>query len=145
MSSCEEAVKNGYGDRDGFKCCNYCGSMDPVQLADLIEQGQAIMHGSDWKYGWPHKFYVDVKNPKAGQPKDDVIQTFQYGKVINEVHYPSEEPEFLHAKFYSNHLALLDDETFEKVAPIISNACGVVWEKIDGKLHYRAPYFDYQK
>jgi hypothetical protein len=48
-------------------------------------------------------------------------------------------------KFYSEHLGLLDDKTFAKVAPVISDACGITWEKNDGKLCFRAPYHGYQK
>lgn len=142
FGSCENAIKDGYGDREGFKCCDYCGSMDPVELADLIKNGKAKMSGSDWKYGWPHKFYVDVVNPHP----DKIVEkssTWQGGVCIKQEMGP--QGPILHMKFYSEHLDLLDDETFAKVAPIISEACGITWEKKDGKLYYRAPYHNYQK
>ena len=147
-SSCEEALKeSGYGDREGFKCCGYCGSMDPVELAELIEAGKATMSGSDWKYGWPHKFYVDVVNP---HPDKQVLKCHgnrwntELQKYEEFEEWGPEGPK-LHMKFYSEHLGLLDDETFAKVAPIISNACGITWEKKEGKLYYRAPYHNFQK
>lgn len=147
FGSCENAIKDGYGDREGFKCCGYCGSMDPVELAELIEAGKAIMSGSDWKYGYPHKFYVDVVNP---HPEKQVIKCSssiwdeKEQKRVETVEY-GPQGNTLHMKFYSNHLTLIDKETFAKVAPIISKACGIIWEMGDDGVCYRAPYFGYQK
>jgi hypothetical protein len=145
FGSCEMAVKEGYGDREGFKCCGYCGSMDPVELADLIVAGEATMSGSDWKYGWPHKFYVDVINP---HPDKQVVKHsrlwWENGERKEEVEY-GPQGAMLHLKFYSEHLGLLDNETFAKVAPIISEACGITWTKENGKLYYQAPCHNYQK
>jgi len=145
FGSCENAIKNGYGDREGFKCCGYCGSMDPVELAELIEAGKATMSGSDWKYGYPHKFYVDVKNP---HPEKQVIicsrSLWENGERKEEVEYGT-QGQWLYLKFYSNHLALLDNNTFARVAPIINKACGITWEMGDDGVYYRAPYFGYQK
>lgn len=46
--------------------CGYCGSMHPVDLAAAIREG-AEVHWADWKYGWPHKLYIDgIPNPHAG-------------------------------------------------------------------------------
>ena len=144
--NCETALKEGWKDREGFKCCGYCGSMDPVELAELVKAGKATLHGSDWKYGWPHKFYVEVENP---HPEKQVYQWGRYctdenGIRQEEEHYGPQGP-ILHLKFYSEHLGLLNDESFAKVAPIISEACGIVWEKKEGKLYYAAPHHNYQK
>jgi hypothetical protein len=46
-----------------WRSCWYCGSMHPEDLHRFLVDGTATMHGCDWKYGWPHKFYVDVVNP----------------------------------------------------------------------------------
>lgn len=50
--------------RDGepFRTCFWCGCIHPEDLLTAIKAG-AVVGGSDWKYGWPHKFYVDVVNP----------------------------------------------------------------------------------
>jgi hypothetical protein len=146
FGSCENAVKEGFEIRDdGFKHCGYCGSMDPVELAELIKEGKASMSGADWKYGWPHKFYVEVSNP---HPDKQVVKCshswWENGERKEEVEYGPEGPT-LHMKFYSEHLGLLEDETFAKVAPIISQTCGITWERKDGGLYYRAPYHNYQK
>lgn len=142
FGSCENAVKEGFEVRDdGFKHCGYCGSMDPVELAELINAGKAKMSGSDWKYGWPHKFYVDVSNP---HPDKQVKKSSCYQNgVETNIEYGPEGPT-LHMKFYSEHLGLLDDETFTKVAPVISEACGIKWERKEDGLHYTAPCLGYQ-
>lgn len=52
---------------DGRLCsCGYCGSMHPAEVAAAIRAG-ARGHWADFKYGWPHKFYLEgVPNPHAG-------------------------------------------------------------------------------
>jgi len=148
FGSCENAVKEGFEIRDdGFKHCGYCGSINPIELAELIEAGNATIGGSDWKYGWPHKFYVDVVN---SHPDKQVLKSHgnRWNTALQKYEdfkeYGPEGPT-LHIKFYSEHLGLLDDETFNKVASIINNACGITWEKKEGKLCYRAPCLNYQK
>jgi hypothetical protein len=54
------------GTIPAFRTCSYCGSMHHEDLMNAIASG-ATMGGADWKYGWPHKFYVDkIPNPHAG-------------------------------------------------------------------------------
>jgi hypothetical protein len=49
------------------RTCDYCGSIHPEDLIRLVRSG-ATVRGSDWKYGWPHKFYVyNIPNLLAGQ------------------------------------------------------------------------------
>lgn len=42
-----------------FRRCSYCGSINPEDLA-----AEPVWRASwaDRKYGWPHKFYVDIPN-----------------------------------------------------------------------------------
>jgi hypothetical protein len=153
FGSCETV---GFGIRevrppyhDGLKHCGYCGSLEPVELAELIKAGKAILHGSDWKYGYPHKFYVDVENLMTGQIVDmgGKSYTDENGIRQNEPDMRP-APTMCHSKFYTNHLGLLDDETFDKVAPIISNACGITFTReCNGEkgLFYSTPYHNYQK
>jgi hypothetical protein len=44
--------------------CGYCGSVAPDALLQLRDAGRIahVDRSVDWKYGWPHKIYVDVKN-----------------------------------------------------------------------------------
>lgn len=149
--NCEEAIKErmidyAFEKYQGFDSCGYCGSMNPVELAELIETGKAIIGGSDWKYGFPHKFYVKVINPEP----DKLFEISYEGNYDEDGNYCKRniqyaKREYIHLKFRSNHLALLDNETFDKVAPVISKACGIEWYKKDGEIYYKAPYHGYQK
>ena len=38
--------------------CEYCGSMHPRELAAALRLGASV-HWADFKYGWPHKLYVE--------------------------------------------------------------------------------------
>lgn len=49
-----------------LRSCAYCGSMHPADVAAAIRSG-AKGHWADFKYGWPHKAYLDgIPNPHAG-------------------------------------------------------------------------------
>lgn len=47
--------------RDGehFRRCSFCGSVNPD---DLAAEAAWRADWADRKYGWPHKFYVDIPN-----------------------------------------------------------------------------------
>lgn len=44
---------------DGHEHCEYCGSLSVKDAVELLKTPGTRFSGSDWKYGWPHKFYVD--------------------------------------------------------------------------------------
>lgn len=46
-----------------FRRCSYCGSVHP---ADLAAEPTWRAQWADRKYGWPHKFYVDIPNRDPG-------------------------------------------------------------------------------
>jgi hypothetical protein len=46
-----------------YRHCSYCGCVHPEDLLRLVAEG-AKLGGSDWKYGWPHKFYVNNPHGK---------------------------------------------------------------------------------
>lgn len=48
-----------------FKRCSWCGSMNPEEL---IFEKNARIGWADYKYGWPHKFYIDVLNRDPERP-----------------------------------------------------------------------------
>lgn len=47
-----------YKVREARLCCDYCGSLHPSEVVRLLNAGAGI-HFADWKYGWPHKAYLD--------------------------------------------------------------------------------------
>lgn len=48
-----------FADRNGEQHCSYCGSITIEKLVELLATPGTSYGGSDWKYGWPHKFYID--------------------------------------------------------------------------------------
>ncbi|HET9889667.1 MAG TPA: hypothetical protein VFQ42_04125 [Mycobacterium sp.] len=42
-----------------FRRCSFCGSIHPE---DLVAEATWRADWADQKYGWPHKFYVDITN-----------------------------------------------------------------------------------
>lgn len=43
---------------EGRLHCSYCGSLSPAEAVKLLKTPGTSFSGSDWKYGWPHKFYI---------------------------------------------------------------------------------------
>src|SRR6267154_1870567 len=92
--------------KETFRTCYFCGSIHPEDLLKALQAG-AIPRGSDWKYGWPHKFYIEgIPNPIAGQPAE-VSSTYKDG-VRTPTMGPA--PAAVFAKWYNEHL---QDEGFD--------------------------------
>ena len=45
-------------DASAKTLCPYCGSMSIEEAFGLLSTPGTSYSGSDWKYGWPHKFYI---------------------------------------------------------------------------------------
>jgi hypothetical protein len=141
-----------------FRTCSYCGSIHPEDLLMHLKLG-ATMHGSDWKYGWPHKQYLEgIKNPNAGNfyPQygyggtlEEWVKRFPNAKQIEGEDrkfylYDSEAPATTHAKWYNVHLKDLEPEAFKLVADELFKKAHILFQMNDGKLQYSAPYAGYQ-
>ena len=180
------------GGPEIWRTCPYCGSMHPGDLADLIELGAVTkIGGSDWKYGWPHKFYVDVANPdpdtlwlcssSGGGPCMDcrseihAAEPYTRGGAPSrpQREWPAPDPDCswcegsganpshisskgdyspfttyptLHGKFYTEHLAELDDDALEYLAGLLAPRTGIHFFRTaqNERLRYSAPYAGYQ-
>lgn len=69
MSAAESTVHGdtGYGPvvwrvvrGEPFRRCSYCGSLHPEDFLAAAKAGGRVDRTVDWKYGWPHKVYIDV-------------------------------------------------------------------------------------
>ena len=60
MITCHE-VEATWKDLEDIKICSYCGSLEPGIFLDYLKNPSNKVSGSDWKYGWPHKFYISVQ------------------------------------------------------------------------------------
>ncbi len=108
-----------YGDRDrvvafevradGREHCNYCGSLSIVEAIKLLKTPGTKFSGSDWKYGWPHKFYIEAQ-PMHGA-----------------------------GKFYAIHLKDATDAELAEFDALSRSCFGVQWARDENGLKYGAP------
>jgi len=135
-------VDKEYGVSEPFRRCSYCGGIHPEDLIKLLGEG-AELHGADWKYGWPHKFYVEgIPNKttelvaKVGSTTKDGVTTPMLGKPPRECH----------VKWYNEHItdAGFDDEARSALLSVLETS-GIVFSMKDGELVYRSPGHGYQK
>lgn len=58
-------VPDGAGGRkeepDLYRTCSYCGSLHVETVLQAMVRRGTEYSGADWKYGWPHKFYIDIQ------------------------------------------------------------------------------------
>lgn len=132
-----------YGSPYGypFKTCGFCGSMSAEDLYRYMTDGitPVSLEMADWKYGYPHKFYVKgIANPKAGQQVGGISHVFTDDAGVQQVEYesrPGSPTTF--AKFYTRHLLDLEDATLEAVADGIALGTGVLFHRdAEGRLHW---------
>lgn len=119
-----------------MKTCWYCGSISCEDLFGAIETGGVREPGwADWKYGWPHKLYLLVRNPFEGRP---MIISGSYKGGEKTLGDPVPAPEFEHVKFYSAHiLDLVDDHTRTTFADRFFELSGILLTKgTDGKIRW---------
>jgi hypothetical protein len=133
---------------DPYRTCSYCGSMHPEDLLAALTQG-ARLGGSDWKYGFPHKFYVyDIPSP---DPTGDYVISASYstdvdGNERREYQY-GKRPTLI-SKFYTQHLEDqgYDDEALTLLLETLTRHSGITWKRNDeGRIVYQAPYHGYQR
>lgn len=149
-----------YGGVEPWRTCSYCGSMHPLDLLGFMLRGEISNLGdADWKYGWPHKFYLDVPNPHAGKLASSgsfgggagyTLEQMQreYPGYINwrgSAHEgwkadvtPTPAPASMHGKFYSVHLKDLSEEEFGALQVALAARSGISFERQGEKLLYRA-------
>lgn len=140
-----------------FRTCSYCGSIHPEDLIKFLNEG-AKLKGSDWKYGWPHKFYVEnIPNPLAGKEckvyvscgilnEADLAEGGweKHGDVFRQLHSGYKAPPHTHAKWYNDHLGDLDDDAFQLLSEALAKRAGVTFRRSGGKLSFAAPRAGYQ-
>jgi hypothetical protein len=139
--------------RDGehFRRCSYCGSIHPD---DLAAESDWHADWADWKYGWPHKFYVKIASRVPGrryvvaatnrteQPgpdwirgdsvPDDVADRGVFGADgwVQLGTRPTHHP-----KFYTAHLA--DPQVSDNVRADIELVCGLRFDWNGGRVSWR--------
>lgn len=117
-----------------FRTCSWCGSIHPKDLMGFANDPANTIEGhfADWKYGWPHKVYIDgVPNPQAGR------------RPMYRDAAPSTTP----AKFYTIHMkdthVVGDSVTSDELSDFVAGLTGlrvvftddgnVCWEPVSSR------------
>jgi hypothetical protein len=88
--------------------CSYCGSMTPAEALRLMGTDGTKYSGSDWKYGWPHKFYISNDAAPAAR------------------------------KFYTTHLSDCTDEELVKFSRMSDQYFGITWGRDQRGVFYKS-------
>lgn len=123
-----------------FRTCNYCGSISAEDLVAYSKIVTLTFEQADWKYGWPHKFYVTgIPNPQAGK----TVQLGASSRRLSETEVV-EEPilgvgaKDTFAKWYNVHLldGGYDYESFVEITDLLKLKSGIEFSRNEGKLLY---------
>lgn len=153
---------------DKIEHCSYCGSISVADAIKFLKMHGTRFSGSDWKYGYPHKFYIEPPNPNAkdlvevssksgpdvtarnGSGPNDKWRCFAHGS--QPCSCPKEQAtgywyevsfgtrSHLYCKFYTKHIADGTPEQQKEFDEISKKVFGIHFEiKEDNKLYYSAP------
>jgi hypothetical protein len=120
-----------------YATCSYCGSIDTKTAIAVLRTPGTHYSGSDWKYGWPHKFYLDV----PCEP---------YRRLISSGPGPTDEQwgesQSRNLKFYAVHLKDATEEEMDQWESVAAPLLGVrYWlRSTDGEILYKAVYQGFQ-
>lgn len=133
LNSCGYEWREDKTDGDVLRC-RYCGSIRVDDAIRYLKQPGTRFSGADWKYGWPHKFYLEPVNPDA----DKEVQVGS--KYANEIDTPiMGKRSHLHFKFYNSHLKEATEEELTEFSELSRKAFGITWGRDDQGIFYRAP------
>lgn len=122
-------------DRDGQALrCRYCGSIKVEDAIKFLKQPGTHFSGADWKYGWPHKFYLEPVNPEA----EKVVEVGSQSENGTTTPIMGKRPH-LHYKFYNSHLKEATEEQLKEFSELSTKAFGIAWGRDDKGVFYRAP------
>jgi hypothetical protein len=124
-----------------FRTCSYCGSIAPEDAVELLRASPNV-HVADMKYGWPHKIYLDVPNPIAGEDVrvGSKSWTDDDGKRHDE-EIRGAAPAHVQAKLYATHLrdTGMSAESFAAIAGVLAHRTGIRFEMNGDKLLWSRP------
>lgn len=128
---------------EDIRRCFYCGSLHPEDLIRAIESG-AKLSGADWKYGWPHKFYVDgIRHAHEGVLRIYSATSGGIDPSTGEPHKGYRDVKWapvgpLVGKFYNDHLldAGYSTAAFARITETLAKHGGVRFDLDNGRLRY---------
>lgn len=139
-------------DHPELLTCAYCGSMTCEDFVAALHGGGRV-EVADWKYGYPHKVYLDLPNPHPNKLHEigwSNAEQKPNGEGWERVRYPfwhRRKPgerrwrlkglrPTIHAKFYFVHLT--GWPKLEGEADEICKATGILFENDSRGLRWRA-------
>lgn len=132
----EGVDKGGYDNTTPFRTCWFCGSINPQDLFELAQINPIRLASTDWKYGWPHKFYVEgIRHPRAGEVAQ--VGATHYRGVVTPI--MGEISDTVSAKLYVEHFMDegYDDEAFKAFQDLVYRQSGILFAVEAGRLRYR--------
>lgn len=115
-----------------YEHCSYCGSISIDQAIKALQTPGTRYSGSDWKYGWPHKFYIEI----PCEPFKAVTMSHYDGQG-NRTHQYGEKSK-RYEKFYSEHLLDATPEQLKQWNAIATPLLGVEFEIVNDRLRWKA-------
>lgn len=106
-------------------------------MLEILATPGSTFSGSDWKYGWPHKFYLETINPEA----DKLVQVGSSSKMVDGVRVETPimgHHTMINHKFYNEHLKLHSKEEVAEFSDLSLLFFGIEWFLDDRGLGYRA-------
>jgi hypothetical protein len=138
---CDGTFRDGEA---GTRQCSHCNSISIADAIRLLKTPGTRFSGSDWKYGWPHKFYIEPLNPDA----DKIVEVgAQYDHGVRTPIMGTRK--FLHFKFYNTHLTGATPEEFLEFSLLSEQVFGIRWDKDEKGIKYSCPrtksFYGYQR
>ena len=112
------------------------GSLSVADVLKAFQTPGVRWSGSDWKYGWPHKLYVDI-------PCEPYRRCTSKGPGENDLGYSECRSD--NCKFYTEHLLDATPEQLAEWNNIVKPIIKIGFEiSEDGHLKYSAPCHGWQ-
>ena len=114
---------DGVGEPDIVQTCSFCGSMTIDDVVKYAQIPGTEYSGSDWKYGWPHKFYISI-------PCDPYERAISGVSALNGEFTDIKRAVCTsrHHKFYSVHLRDATPEQLERWNAIVAPLLGIKFD-----------------
>ena len=125
---------SGY-PRDPYLHCGFCGSVSIATALDLLETPGVRWSMADWKYGGPHKFYLEVPHAPFDAKMGSRSWVDGSGQRVEEPIMGTHTAWNL--KFYTEHLTEAEPDQIARWNRVMAPRCGVSFELQDGRLMWR--------
>jgi hypothetical protein len=120
---------------DGRPTCSYCGSLTVADAIKAFQTPGVRWSGCDWKYSWPHKFYIEI-------PCEPYRKCTSKGPGEHDLGYSECRYDF--HKFYAEHLVDATPEQLEQWNRIVEPITGIGYELDGDWLKYSARCLGWQ-